>query len=167
MAFDPVPGQPGVVDEPDVDEPPKGGTRHVLREAFSSQDESQLAFGMCALVKLPKAQLTSGFDLAASGDVPVLSDALGHRRESRCSPPGRRTIPTILLRVKITSAGDEAQVRSPVQKSTGIGTRSSSPRTTSRSVPMPSFSLILRSISTARSGLSRKNWRAFSLPWPN
>ena len=33
--------------------------------------------------------------------------------------------------------------------------------------PMPSFSLIFFSISSARSGLSRRNLRAFSLPWPS
>ena len=37
----------------------------------------------------------------------------------------------------------------------------------SRRGPTPSFSLIRFSISLARSGLSRRKLRAFSLPWPS
>src|SRR5690606_3775055 len=53
---------------------------------------------------------------------------------------------------------------SPVFGSTPSGTASSSPAGRG---PMPSLLLTLRSISSDRSGLSRRNWRAFSLPCPS
>ena len=40
-------------------------------------------------------------------------------------------------------------------------------RSPSTRAPMPSFSLIRFSISSARSGLSRRKLRTFSLPWPS
>jgi hypothetical protein len=53
--------------------------------------------------------------------------------------------------------------RATTQKSTGAGSGASS----LTRAPMPSFSLIFFSISLARSGLSRRKLRTFSLPWPS
>src|SRR5699024_1877588 len=50
------------------------------------------------------------------------------------------------------------------QKSTGTSAGVSSASVSSGCVPMPSFSLILASISSPSSGLSLMNVRAFSLP---
>ena len=52
------------------------------------------------------------------------------------------------------------------QKSTGAGSTSIGAVTSSRA-PTPSFSLIFFSISSARSGLSRRKLRTFSLPCPS
>ena len=53
------------------------------------------------------------------------------------------------------------------QKSTGAGSGSIGVPESSTRAPMPSFSLMRFSISSARSGLSRRNVRTFSLPWPS
>src|SRR5690606_8643702 len=52
------------------------------------------------------------------------------------------------------------------QKSTGTSAAGASP-VASALGPTPSFSLVFFSISSARSGLSLRNFRAFSLPWPS
>ena len=77
----------------------------------------------------------------------------------------RRVLAQELRRKRIDDevAKEALAERSTGYRSTGTGAMSSA----STTAPTPSFSLMRFSISSARSGLSFRKERAFSLPWPS
>lgn len=83
------------------------------------------------------------------------------RRGVETAPRGQR-------RRQRWAAGGRCHPRWVVgQKSTSTSAAAASPAGWSRVGPMPIFSLIFFSSSLARSGLSRRKFRAFSRPWPS
>src|SRR5204863_6518745 len=117
--------------------------------------------GQVSDAPLPAGRSAPGAAASLAREAPI------PRHESYPAPPG----PPVTL---VTPRPDAPAAAADVPAAT-LGTArrpapdagSLSGASASRRGPTPSFSLIFFSISLARSGLSRRKFRAFSLPWPS
>ena len=130
-----------IVDQAYIDEPVQNLIDCLVRHAFAAQRGRQFGPGPRSL----------GEQSQANG----ASDRCRIIRQIRWLP-GLRRRPALARRHERCGHDD--------QKSTGAGSGWIGAPASSNWAPMPSFSLIFFSISSARSGLSRRKLRTFSLP---
>ena len=132
-------GQRRVVDQPHLGEPVQDPVGRVVRHAAATQHRGQ--FGPTAR---PAVELLQA-DPPGHG-VRIARELVGVGRDRAAAVLG----------------GPRSG-----QKSTGTGSGTIGAPAESTRAPMPSFSLIFFSSSSARSGLSRRKLRTFSLPCPS
>jgi hypothetical protein len=126
----------GVIDQANLGKAIEHCAGRVVRHPLATQRCRQLGSSPLPIGEQPKADGARDRHRVA-GQV-VLYSILGQRRHDACWHDN--------------------------QKSTGAGSGWMGAPTSSNWAPMPSFSLIFFSISSARSGLSRRKPRTFSLP---
>src|SRR5215471_3554609 len=172
-AFHPGAGEGGVVDQAHFGEPAQDGIGDLVRDPSLAQRGGQLRPRARPTGKQPQADkprrlLAPGprsTGLRATGLLLVGIAALGRAASGLPVPAGSYPAPpgSPPSLVKDAPAGSFGTARRPPAPVAG----SLSAASASRRGPTPSFSLIFFSISLARSGLSRRKFRAFSLPCPS
>jgi len=151
--FDPHAGVLRVVQQSDLLEPVEQALGHPLRHAPAGQVLTELCPGLGRGSELAQRDRPGDrHGVGVRGEVGRRSGS-GRLGPSPGAPPWRSR-----HRYGQKSTGALAFALASVRTSTaGASTRG----------PIPSFSLIFFSNSLARSGLSRRKARAFSLPWPS
>ena len=155
--LNPGPGEGGVVDQPYLGEPVEDGLGDLVRHPAAAQGAGQLCPRARRRGQQPQADLPGrrlpGPARRCRRRPRSLPDTAGGAGQARVRWGARGTA---RRRIADHAPGPVARPRPAAAAGSA-----------SRRGPTPSFSLIFFSISLARSGLSRRKVRAFSLPCPS
>ena len=158
----PLAGEGGVVDQADLLEPVEQPGGDVVRHVAAGQLVGQLRAGAGPPGQLVEQDL-AGHRLRVGVGAGV--ETLARLSCLRSRPPLRGPCSAVTPVDRVTAI--RSRCRRGQYPARRREARSPARQAASTAGPMPSFSRIRFSSSLARSGLSRRKVRAFSLPWPS